>query len=118
MRSLLALLTFSLLFFVPTSSEAATLRCGNKLASDGDSQADVLAKCGSPSFTHHRTQKDKAKTGYRQQGQTGGKTTEYEQTVTKDIEEWTYDFGPNRLVQTAVFEDGKLVDVRSGGYGH
>jgi hypothetical protein len=29
----------------------------------------------------------------------------------------TYNFGPQRLVQGVVFEDDKLIDVRSAGYG-
>jgi hypothetical protein len=45
-------------------------------------------------------------------------STTTQRTVEKTIEEWTYNFGPSLLMQVAVFENGRLVDVRGGGYGH
>ena len=33
------------------------------------------------------------------------------------IDEWLYDFGPQRFIQHLTFEQGKLVDVTSGKYG-
>jgi len=33
------------------------------------------------------------------------------------VETWTYDLGRGRLVQYARIEAGRVVDVRSGGYG-
>jgi hypothetical protein len=35
----------------------------------------------------------------------------------KTIDEWTYDLGTTRLVQTLRFVDGALVKITSGGYG-
>jgi len=114
MRIWLAALSFSFLFLVPTPADAATLRCGNQLVADGASKSDVLLKCGEPMAKDSRTEtvSDKLK----QRGD-DGTTTSTEKTVTKTIEEWTYNFGPNRFMQVVVFENGKLVDVRSGSYG-
>ena len=33
------------------------------------------------------------------------------------IEEWTYNFGPERFIRTLTFENGELVDIETGGYG-
>jgi hypothetical protein len=47
----------------------------------------------------------------------GSTTTTTEHVVYKTIDEWTYNFGPHRLMQVVVFENGVLVDVKSAGYG-
>jgi len=109
--SVLSLCSLSLL--LPGSADAATLRCGNQLVADGASRSDVLLKCGEPMAKESRSEavSDKLK----QRGE--DTTTTTEKTVIKTIDEWTYNFGPNRLIQVVVFENGKLVDVRSGGYG-
>jgi uncharacterized protein DUF2845 len=113
MRAALATLSLSVLFFLPVTSHAATLRCGNQLASDGASKSDVLLKCGEPMSKDSRTEAVGDKTKQR----TGDSRTTTEHVVYKTIEEWTYNFGPQRLMQVAVFENGKLVDVKSAGYG-
>jgi Protein of unknown function (DUF2845) len=114
MRALLVALTLSSLFF-PTAGEAASLRCGNELASEGSLKADVLLKCGEPMARESRTVANGVRV--KQKDEASDTTTSTEQVVYKTVEEWTYNFGPRRLMQVAVFEDGKLVDVRSAGYG-
>lgn len=96
---------------LPLTSHAAALRCGNQLASEGSTPAEVVSKCGSP--MDQRTQSIPV----QQEMETVHKKR-YSRTVFKRVEEWTYNFGPNRLLQVVVFENGQLVDVRSGGYGH
>ncbi|WNG25412.1 DUF2845 domain-containing protein [Cystobacter fuscus] len=113
MRALLLTLAASTCLLLPVRSEAATLRCGNQLASDGASKSDVLMRCGEPMAKESRTETVGEKT--RTRDEQGSSTQEH--TVQKTIEEWTYNFGPSRLMQVAVFENGRLVDVRSGGYG-
>lgn len=34
------------------------------------------------------------------------------------VEVWTFDFGPQRFMQIATLENGKVVSVRRGGYGY
>lgn len=117
MRAALATLSLSILFFLPATGHAATLRCGNQLASDGASKSDVLMKCGEPMAKDSRTEAVGEKTKQRTERSSGTTTTTTEHVVYKTIEEWTYNFGPQRLMQVAVFENGQLVDVRSAGYG-
>jgi hypothetical protein len=40
------------------------------------------------------------------------------ESVTVQVEEWTYDFGKQRFIQFLTFEAGKVIRIRSGGYGH
>ena len=112
MRALLLPLTAAFLL-LPLRGEAATLRCGNQLASEGSSRSDVLMRCGDPMSIETRRETVGEQTN-TQNKQGGTRTTH---TVEKTTEEWTYNFGPHRLMQVAVFENGRLVDVRSGGYG-
>jgi hypothetical protein len=103
------------LFLLPLRGDAATLRCGNQIASEGASKSDVLMRCGEPSARDSHTEVDAVKTQRRDPRK--GSSTSAEHVVYKTIEEWTYNFGPNRLMQVAVFDNGVLVDVRSGNYG-
>ena len=112
MRAWLAILALSSLL-LPASGDAATLRCGNELAADGASKSDVLMKCGQPMARETRTET----VGEKVKEKSQGGDTSTERVVTKTIEEWTYNFGPRRFMQVVVFENGRLVDVRSGEYG-
>ncbi len=34
------------------------------------------------------------------------------------VEEWTYNFGPDKFIRIFTFRNGKLVDIRTDGYGY
>ncbi|WP_168204049.1 DUF2845 domain-containing protein [Aliikangiella coralliicola] len=53
--------------------------------------------------------------GYRSASSQTEISHEDEQEI--QIEEWTYDFGPRRLVQKVRFVDGIAVEITSLGYG-
>jgi hypothetical protein len=108
MRSLLMTVALCLLSF-PMLSQAASLRCGTNLVADGASTTDVLHKCGEPTAKTSRTESTEVKT------KDGDTTTK--KITHKNIEEWTYNFGPNRLMQVVIFENGVLVDVKSTTHG-
>ncbi|MFP2923971.1 DUF2845 domain-containing protein [Pyxidicoccus sp. 3LG] len=110
MRSLWMVAVLPVLWF-PDVGQAASLRCGNALVSDGASKSEVVSKCGEPTAKESRTESEEVKT--REQGS----DTSTKHVVHKTFEEWTYNFGANRLVQVVVFENGKLVEVKSAGYG-
>ena len=110
MRSLWMVAVLPMLWF-PTVGQAASLRCGNALVSDGAMKSEVLSKCGEPTAKETRTESDETRTRDRESD------TSTKHVVNKTIDEWTYNLGANRLVQVVVFENGKLVDVKSAGYG-
>jgi hypothetical protein len=85
------------------------LGCPGGIVSVGDSRLDLLGKCGAPTFVESRPAQRSEWVGDRVQGAS--------RTVTITVETWTYDLGPGRLVQYARIEAGRVVDVRSGGYG-
>lgn len=107
------------------SSEPATadsLRCDRRLVSTGDSQYQVRAVCGAPDAetrrVEHRTVRRHVSGPCRDGSSKAHCGVVEERTVEVIIDEWVYDFGSNRFVQHVLFEQGTLVRVISGSYGH
>lgn len=105
---------------VSTALADDSLRCKNKLVSLGNSPYDVQALCGPPDFARQRVERRAVRNQVR--ANCGPNDLRCSSTVIDSIEvpidEWTYDFGSNRLVQYLTFEAGKLIAVRTGNYGH
>jgi hypothetical protein len=86
--------------------EAASTGCGDRIISVGETKADVLAKCGEP-FT---------KTSHQEAlRQELDRSTS--RTVFVTVEEWTYNFGPDRFMRVITLRNGKVTDIRTAGYG-
>jgi hypothetical protein len=106
---------------VGVTSRAEGLRCGDRLASAGSSLYEVRATCGEPDDAQHTT--ESRTIVHRSQvpcATNAAKRCEvsYEQTVEIAIDRWTYDFGSNRFIEYARFEQGVLVNVTDGPHGH
>jgi hypothetical protein len=135
-----------MLLLIPNTYAYTSLRCNDSLVSLGDSRQDVEGACGPPTFIdtkqeertvkkyqkafkkHPDEQGQGAQNGVDKQKHKG----EYwgdkrhldrdyrlvnERTFLINIEEWTYNFGPDRFIQTLAFENGELVSITAGGYG-
>jgi hypothetical protein len=90
----------------PKDREAAAPGCGDRIISTGDTKADVLIKCGEPFNKTSRQEEFKD----RVDGISG-------RSVFVTVEEWTYNFGPQRFLRIITFRNGTVVDIRTGGYG-
>jgi uncharacterized protein DUF2845 len=104
---------------VSASSYAEGLRCGEKLALNGASLYEVRAKCGDPDDAQHSVE---TRTVQRRvlapcANGTGMCEVMENQSVLISIDRWTYDFGSNRFLELAHFEQGNLVRVITGPYG-
>lgn len=104
------------------SARADSMGCKDRIVSSGDSRYEVKSVCGDPDDASQRVE-------YRTvRGRVAGPCTRSgdkivcsqtrEHVVEVVIDEWTYDFGRNRFIQYLTFEQGRLVSVRSGGYGY
>jgi hypothetical protein len=93
---------------VPRAADG--MSCPGGVISVGDSRLDLLGKCGTPTLVESRPAQVTEWVGDRVQGAS--------RTVTITIETWTYDLGSSRLVQYVKLEAGKVMNVRTGGYGH
>lgn len=92
-----------LLFACSSTALADNFRCPNgAIVSTGDRIAEVYVKCDPPSFRDTRTESDSGRRGA---------------TILINVEEWTYNEGPNRLMHLLVFYNGILSEVRTLGYG-
>ena len=104
----MAILIVSILML--TIGPAYALRCGAKLVSKGDPQILVRVKCGEPDAIAQRVIYRTLRLSPHPHGD------KIVEPIT--IEEWIYNFGPRRLMRQLWFEDGKLVRIRSLGYGY
>jgi hypothetical protein len=104
---------------VSASSQADGLRCGDKLASSGESLYEVRAKCGDPDDAQHTIETRTVQRKVFAPCANGAGMCEVteNQSVLVSIDRWTYDFGSNRFLEFALFEQGNLVRVFNGPYG-
>jgi hypothetical protein len=105
------LITVPFLFLLFLSGDALGLPCKGQTVNIGETMNEVTAKCGEAAFKEQRTVTVE-ETTTEGTGATA-KTT----TTTTTIDEWTYDFGPEELIQSYRFEKGILKDISSRGFG-
>jgi hypothetical protein len=89
----------------------ASFRCEKtgKIVEEGMTVYEVLSACGEPALK--TTIQGSDSTVAHVEGET---------VVIKSGapgEDWTYDFGPSRFIQTLRFENGTLRKIARGGYG-
>ena len=116
-------LLFALSILLLAESSLA-LRCGNKLVSDGDPMIKVLKYCGEPATVQQRSILRAGLPRRVRPGDTPGLRARDPELLINDrsyvevlIEEWTYNFGPNKLMRLIRFENGVVADVEQLGYG-
>lgn len=79
---------------------ADTMRCGSRVVSVEAHAAEVLSACGTPDFRDVFSHPAAHGPG-----------------VLADIEQWTYNFGPNKLLHVLRLRNGRLVRIDREGYG-
>ena len=102
MRTTFILLTA--LCVLPVPALADSMHCGNHFVDEGAQQGEVKLLCGEP-------------TSIQQFKDTRMLPTDPPVVSEVHVELWIYDFGPHSFIQKLRFEDGELVQIRSGGYG-
>jgi hypothetical protein len=107
--------TLTLLTVLAWPAQAGeTLRCGSKLVGSGDSRALVRARCGVPDDVSSSTILRRAFAAREARRTLVGA----EQLVEVQVEQWVYNFGPNRLMRRLKFVDGILEDIETLDYGY
>lgn len=97
------LLTLLLIASLAGSVWGDNFRCPNgAIVSTGDSMSHVYVACDPPTFKVTRTESEAGHRGA---------------TILINVEEWTYNEGPHRLVHVLVFRNGILTEVQTLGYG-
>lgn len=120
MRIILAGVVWAAVLAMPVAVCADSgFRCGTgRLVSVGDRMADVVVRCGEPDAVVQRIEKRKVK--HRITRRIGNVEESFieEEEIEVPIDEWAYDLGRHSFTRFVVFENGKVVDVATGGYGN
>ena len=106
------------------TSPAFAFRCGAKVVAEGDHYSKVLKYCGEPIGVQERVIYREGPTRPRifTDGPNGVPVDREVLTYNRSyvevaVEEWTYNFGPRRLMQLVRFENGFVAEVEQLGYG-
>lgn len=112
----LILLFLSLIFAGSFSALAgADFRCSGRIIGVGNTQDYVLDKCGEPTSIEERT--GSSVRGFRQRYPESHEELNYI-IRERQIEVWTYNLGSTQFIRYLTFKNGKLVRIRTGGYGY
>ncbi len=103
----------SFLIQISLAGNALCLPCNGQPVNIGETKHEVAAKCGEAALKEQRTVTVEEMTTEV----TGTISTTMTTTTTTTIDEWTYDFGPEELVQSFSFEKEKLIKISNSGYG-
>ena len=116
------------------------MRCGSAIISERATKFEVLQKCGEPAWVEEIMIYDTVPFD----SSPGGRRIErhevpYHQVPTQSddptlpyvlppgykllvppqlVEDWSYNFGPNRFVYRLRFRQGVLLEIQTGGYGY
>jgi hypothetical protein len=87
--------------------QTGTLYCDGRIVSIGDSAGEVLGKCGQPAYTVQHEEKivDRIYPGRRV-------------ITTVMIDDWTFNFGPDRFQYRLILKNGMVTDIESLDYGY
>jgi hypothetical protein len=92
----------------------ASLRCGSKLVTEGDTSSEVAAKCGEPADVV------KMSSVFRRPVLWVYGRPQYigEDYIEIPVEAWVYNFGPNKFMRRLRFENGVVAEIETLGYGY
>lgn len=99
------LLVIPFLLHLTLAGNALGLPCKGQTVNISETMNEVAAKCGAAVL------KDQRIVTVEEIDEEGSRRS------TTTIDEWSYDSGPDELVQTYRFENDKLVEISSNGYG-
>ena len=102
-----------IIFFLLFSSGQvfAAFRCGPNLILVGDDKAEVLLKCGEPSFSELTS---------LQSGRLYGGDLSYDRGPGRStffVEKWYFNCGPHKFIKILTFRNGIVRHIATGDYG-
>lgn len=106
---------------------AWAFRCGNKLVSEGDHQLKIEKQCGQPTAVAYRTiyrsgipaSRHRVSRHTVNDANFGNELLIHDRSLVEvQIEDWTYNLGPRRLMRVIRFENGIVTRVTTLGYGY
>jgi len=98
----------AMLALTPAAGRTETMRCDGGLVSIGSTAGETLKKCGEPTYAAKRED-----TRATLDPLTGEK-----RHSSIAIDDWTYNFGPNRFQYRVVLENGVVARIESLDKGY
>ncbi len=86
-----------------TPGSTSDFGCERQIVSIGDTKMEVKAKCGEPTSSDTRIE------------ERFDPVRQHRRVAT--IDEWTYDLGSSRLIRIYRFENGRLTNIETRGFG-
>ena len=103
---------------------ALALRCGNRVITDGAPMIKVKKYCGDPDTIQQRSIVRSGIPRSNSRVDDPDAPTQDDELLIRDrsyvevvVEDWTYNFGPNKLMRLIRFENGVVRDIEQLGYG-
>jgi hypothetical protein len=116
------LLTLVLILLL--AEPAFALRCGNRVISNGDPMIKVRKYCGEPDDVQQRSIVRSGPPLNRSRINDPDAPLRDDELLIRDrsyvevvVEDWTYNFGPHKLMRLIRFENGVVRDIEQLGYG-
>jgi hypothetical protein len=103
------------------ASPAWAFWCGTRLVHIGDTRFDVQAKCGAPDWTETYVEQRLQTFSFPiPPGSGKDRLGRFSQSllVPSFIEEWYYNLGPRQFVRILVFENSRLIYIKTAEYGY
>jgi len=113
-RPLWTLAAFSLAISLAPLSVADSFRCEQKIASQGDTKADVLEKCGEPQLIDSFCQPIISGIQAQATDTSGTTTNSITTTSCENVDIWTYKRGSGRFITHLYFSRGQLQEIKLG----
>jgi hypothetical protein len=87
--------------------QTGSLFCGDRIVSIGDNAGEVMSKCGQPAYAVQHDEKlvDRINHGSRI-------------ITTVTVDDWTFNFGPDRFQYRLILKNGMVTDIESLDYGY
>ena len=117
----------ALLALVAMAEPAFALRCGTKLVLTGDHQAKIQHICGEPAsiqisaiYRSGYPRSSHLRVGHSSLRHSSDSELliHNRSLVEVQVEEWLYNFGPRRFMQSIRFENGIVTRIKQLGYGY
>lgn len=120
------ILLASLFLALVSESSSASMRCGRGLITRGDHQAEVQILCGDPTYVNarsvYRVGIPRRRIHYLNRYSsdiTNRELLQHNKSVVEvPIEVWVYNFGRRLFMREVTFENGRVISIRSLGYGY
>ncbi len=119
-----AIVFVALIWVFGNVGTASGFRCGTRLVSEGDTRAEVIQKCGEPTFVD-AWEEELIQRDFGAVRNYDSRTGRYEESrepflvkIQVKIDLWTYNLGPTQFTRYLRFENGILKEISTGAKGY